>query len=179
MEFKDSKTYQNLATALAGESMARNKYDWFASQAKKDGYEQIAAIFSETALNEKEHAKLWYKAMNGGKVDDTLTNLALAAAGEHEEWVNMYAEFAQVAEAEGYAELAAKFRLVGAVEKAHEARYLKLLANIQLGKVFLREGESIWVCRNCGHVHIGPAAPAVCPTCNHPQAYFELKAENY
>ena len=179
MEFKDSKTYQNLATALAGESMARNKYDWFASQAKKDGYEQIAAIFAETALNEKEHAKLWYKYMNGGKVDDTLTNLALAAAGEHEEWEIMYAEFADVAEEEGYEEHGEKFRLVAAVEKGKEQRYLRFLANIQEGKVFLREGESIWICRNCGHVHVGPAAPELCPTCNHTQAYFELKAANY
>ncbi len=179
MEFKDSKTYQNLATALAGESMARSKYDWFASQAKKDGYEQIAAIFAETALNEKEHAKLWYKYMNGGKVADTLTNLALAAAGEHEEWEIMYAEFADIADAEGYTEIAEKFRLVGAVEKAHEARYLQLLANIEAGKVFLRDGESIWMCRNCGHVHVGTAAPDECPTCNHAQAYFELKAANF
>ncbi len=179
MEFKDSRTYQNLETALAGESMARNKYDWFASQAKKDGYEQIAAIFAETALNEKEHAKLWYKYLVGGKVADTLTNLAIAAAGEHEEWEVMYAEFAEIADAEGFAEIAERFRRVAAVEKAHESRYLQLLANIEQGKVFLREGEQVWLCRNCGHLHVGSAAPEECPTCNHAQSYFELKAENY
>ena len=179
MELKDSKTYENLAFALAGESKARNKYDWFASQAKKDGYEQIADIFSATALNEKEHAKLWYKYMNGGKVDDTMTNLALAAAGEHEEWTNMYAAFAKAADEEGFKEIAERFRLVASIEEKHEQRYLKLLANMQQEKVYVKDGESIWICRNCGYVYAGKTAPKVCPACSHPQAYFELRAENY
>lgn len=179
MELKGSQTYRNLATALAGECEAHSKYDWFASQAKKDGYEQIADIFSTTALNEKEHAKLWYKYLNDGKVADTMTNLALAAAGEHEEWEHMYAGFAKTADDEGFSEIASKFRLVAAIEKHHEERYLRLLANMQQEKVFVKDGESIWICRNCGHIYMGKAAPAVCPTCNHPQSYFELRAENY
>jgi len=149
------------------------------SQAKKDGYEQIADIFSATALNEKEHAKLWYKYMNAGKADDTMTNLALAAAGEHEEWTSMYVDFAKVAEEEGFQEIAARFRLVAAIEKEHEQRYLRLLANMQQQKVFVKDGDSIWICRNCGYVYVGKTAPKVCPTCDHPQAFFELRAENY
>lgn len=179
MELKGSKTYDNLAYAFSGESMARTKYTFFARQAKKDGYEQIAAIFSETAENEKEHAKLWYKLMNGGKVDDTATNLKLAAAGENEEWTQMYREFAEVAREEGFDEIAESFELVGAVEKHHEERYLALLANVSNGKVFRRDDTVVWACRNCGHVHIGAEAPELCPTCNHPKAYFELRCENY
>lgn len=179
MEFKDSKTFKNLETAFAGESMARNKYDYFASQAKKDGYEQISGFFSATALNEKEHAKLWYKALNGGKVADTETNLKLAAEGENYEWTSMYAEFAKTAEEEGYADLAKQFKGVAAIEKEHEERYLALLDNIKKAQVFCRPGEQIWVCRNCGHIHIGPSAPDSCPVCAHPRAYFELRATNY
>ena len=178
-DFKGSRTYANLNTAFAGESMARTKYTFFASQAKKDGYEQIAAIFTETAENEKEHAKLWYKYMNGGKVGDTVTNLRLAAAGENEEWTRMYREFAEIAREEGYNEIAEKFERVGAIEKTHEERYLTLLANVTDGKVFRKDETNVWVCRNCGHVYVGAEAPEVCPTCDHPKAYFELRAENY
>ncbi len=177
-ELKGSKTYDNLCTALAGESMARNKYNWFASQARKDGLEQIAAIFDETAGNEKEHAKLWYKYINGG-VDKTPDNLKAAAEGENYEWSDMYAKFAEVAEQEGFKEIAVKFRMVGAIEKTHEERYLKLLKNLEEGKVFTKEGEQVWMCRNCGHIYVGPKAPEVCPVCNHPQAYFEVKSYNY
>lgn len=178
-ELKGSKTYENLLTALAGESVARNKYDWFASRAKKDGYEQIAAIFAETAGNEKEHAKLWYKYLNGGSVDDTITNLKLAADGEHEEWTSMYKEFAEEARKEGFTEIAERFEGVAKIEAEHEARYRKLIENIEKGLVFTRDGQRVWFCRNCGHLHIGDSAPEVCPICNHPQAYFELKKENY
>jgi len=165
--------------ALLGESEARNKYDWFASQAKKDGYVQIAAIFEETAGNEKEHAKLWYKYLNGGKVGDTMTNLGIAAAGENYEWTDMYAKFAKEAREEGFDEIAEKFEGVAAIEKTHEERYRKLLKNIEDGVVFSREGDMIWQCANCGHIVIGRKAPEVCPVCNHPQAYFHLRAENY
>ena len=179
MELKDSKTFENLQTAFAGESQARVKYEFYASQAKKDGYEQIAAFFSETSANEKEHAKLWYKAMHGGKVGPTTENLKLAAEGENYEWTDMYASFAKTAEEEGFTQLAAQMRGVAAIEKEHEERYLALLKNIEEAQVFSRVGEQVWICRNCGHVHVGPTAPAVCPVCAHPQAYFELRAKNY
>ena len=177
-ELKGSKTYDNLCTALAGESMARNKYNWFASQARKDGLEQIAAIFDETAGNEKEHAKLWYKYINGG-VDKTPDNLKAAAEGENYEWSDMYAKFAEVAEQEGFKEIAVKFRMVGAIEKTHEERYRKLLSNVEDGIVFSRDGDMIWECSNCGHIVIGPKAPEMCPVCKHPKAYFQLRAQNY
>ena len=179
MELKDSKTFENLQTAFAGESQARVKYEFYASQAKKDGYEQIAAFFTETSANEKEHAKLWYKAMHGGKVGPTTENLKLAAEGENYEWTDMYAGFAKTAEEEGFTQLAAQMRGVAAIEKEHEERYLALLKNIEEAQVFSRVGEQVWICRNCGHVHVGPTAPVVCPVCAHPQAYFELRAKNY
>ena len=179
MDFKGSKTEANLRAAFAGESQARNKYDYYASQAKKDGYVQIAALFEETALNEKEHAKLWFKLLNGGKVPATTVNLADAAAGEHFEWTDMYAQFAKEAREEGFEAIAKQFEGVAAIEKAHEERYRKLLKNIEEGVVFTRDGDRIWQCRNCGHIHIGKQAPETCPVCNHPQSYFELKAENY
>ena len=178
-ELKGSKTEANLMAALAGESQARNKYDWFASQAKKDGYEQIAAIFQETALNEKEHAKMWYKLLNGGSVSDTVTNLKDAAAGENYEWTDMYATFAKEAREEGFDDIAEKFEGVAKIEKEHEARYLALIQNIEGGLVFSRDGDRIWQCRNCGHIVIGKAAPEVCPVCAHPKAYFQLKMDNY
>lgn len=177
--YKGTKTEENLKRAFAGESEARNKYDYFASKAKKDGYEQIAAIFAETALNEKEHAKLWYKELHDGAVGPTEENLEAAADGENYEWTDMYAEFAKTAREEGFEELAKKFEGVAAIEKEHEERYRKLLANIRDKKVFSADGDAIWVCRNCGHVVIGKAAPEVCPVCNHPQSYFEIKAQNY
>ena len=179
MEFKDSRTYQNLLTAFAGESQARNKYTYFASKAKKDGYEQIAAIFEETANNEKEHAKMWFKDLNGGEVHGTVDNLKAAADGENYEWTDMYKEFAKVAEEEGFKAIAKKFEMVGEIEKHHEERYRKLLKNIEDEIVFSRDGESIWICRNCGHIVVGKKAPAVCPVCAHPQSYFELRSENY
>ena len=179
MELKGSKTEQNLMTAFAGESQARNKYTYFASKAKKDGYEQIAAIFEETANNEKEHAKMWFKELNGGDVPSTVENLKAAADGENYECTDMYAEFAKVAEEEGFKAIAAKFRAVGEIEKHHEERYRKLLKNIEDEVVFSKDEDAIWICRNCGHVVIGKKAPAVCPVCAHPQSYFELKAENY
>lgn len=180
MDFKNSRTYKNLEEAFAGESMARNKYDYYASKAKKDGYEQIAAIFAETALNEKEHAKLWYKAMVGGEVLSTPENLKDAAAGENYEHTIMYPEFEKVAREEGYTDLANQFAGVAAVEMSHEERYLKLLENIDKAKVFAREEtETVWFCRNCGHIHRGKNAPQLCPVCVHPQAYFEIKAYNY
>ncbi len=178
-ELKGSKTFDNLMAAIAGESMARNRYDWFASQAKKDGYEQIAEIFSETANNEKEHAKLWYKYVNGGSVSDTMTNLHSAADGENEEWTSMYKGFAEVARAEGFIEIAEKMEGVAAIEKTHEERYRQLIENIEKGLVFTRDGQRVWFCRNCGHLHIGDAAPSVCPVCAHPQSYFELRKTNY
>ena len=179
MELKGSKTEQNLMTAFAGESQARNKYTYFASKAKKDGYEQIAAIFEETANQEKEHAKMWFKELHGGEVPSTEENLLAAAEGENYEWTDMYAEFAKVAEEEGFKALAAKFRGVAEIEKMHEERYRKLLENVKEGLVFSRDGDMIWQCRNCGHIVVGKKAPLVCPVCNHPQAYFEIKKENY
>ena len=179
MELKGSKTEKNLMTAYSGESEARNKYTYYASRAKKDGYEQIAALFQETADNEKEHAKLWFKLLKGGAVPDTMTNLADAAAGVHYEWTDMYATFAKEAREEGFDTIAALFEGVAAIEKEHEERYLKLLANVKDKLVFSKEGDAIWKCRNCGHIVVGKEAPAVCPVCAHPQAYFEVKAENY
>ena len=179
MELKGSKTEQNLMKAFAGESQARNKYTYFASKAKKDGYEQIAAIFEETANNEKEHAKMWYKELKGGSIPSTMDNLKEAADGENYEWTDMYEEFAKTAEEEGFKSLAIKFRQVAAIEKHHEERYRKLLNNINDEVVFSRDDEKIWICRNCGHVVIGKKAPEVCPVCAHPQSYFEIKAENY
>ena len=179
MELKGSKTEQNLMTAFAGESQARNKYTYFASKAKKDGYEQIAAIFEETAGNEKEHAKLWFKYLHNGEVPTTVDNLKDAADGENYEWTDMYETFAKEAEEEGFTELAIKFRQVGEIEKHHEERYRKLLKNIDDQVVFSKDDEKIWICRNCGHIVIGKYAPEVCPVCNHPQSYFEVKAENY
>ena len=177
--YSGTKTEENLKKAFAGESEARNKYTFFASKAKKDGFEQIAAIFTETADNEKEHAKMWYKELHGGAVEDTGANLEAAAEGENYEWTDMYKEFAKTAREEGFEDLAKKFEEVAAIEKSHEERYRKLLANVRDKKVFSADGEAIWVCRNCGHVVIGKNAPEVCPVCNHPQAYFELKATNY
>lgn len=177
MELKGSKTEANLAFAFAGESQARNKYDYFASQAKKEGFEQIAEIFRETAANEKEHAKLWFKHLKG--IGKTPENLAAAAAGEHEEWTEMYKKFAEEARAEGFEAIARQFEGVAAIEKHHEERYRKLLANIETGEVWVKVGERRWQCRNCGHVYIGDAAPEICPVCFHPKAYFQVEAENY
>lgn len=178
-DLKGTKTERNLQEAFAGESMARNKYTYFASKARKDGYEQIAAIFEETANNEKEHAKLWYKLLNGGEVSDTMANLKAAAEGENYEWTDMYAKMAEDADAEGFPEIAHRFRAVAAIEKHHEERYRRLLQNIEEGIVFSREGDTVWICRNCGHIHIGKKAPEVCPTCLHKRSFFEIKAENY
>ena len=177
--FKSSKTYENLQTAFAGESQARVKYQFFASQAKKDGYEQISAIFTETSDNEKEHAKLWYKYLNCGKVADTRTNLEIAAAGEDYEWTDMYAEFARIAHEEGFHEIAAKFEGVAAIEKQHEERYRQLIKNIDDDVVFKSEKVTVWKCRNCGYTFVGEEAPEVCPVCSHPQAFFEIRAINY
>ena len=179
MELKGSRTEQNLMTAFAGESQARNKYTYYASKAKKDGYEQIAAIFEETANNEKEHAKIWFKLLHDGGVPSTIENLKDAAAGENYEWTEMYAEFAVVAKEEGFNDIAALFEMVAKIEKEHEERYKKLLANIEGGLVFSRDGDMMWICSNCGHVHFGKAAPELCPVCAHPKAYFMVKAENY
>ena len=178
-DLKGTKTYKNLETAFAGESMARNKYNWYASQARKEGLEQIAAIFDETAGNEKEHAKLWFKYLEGGAIKSTIENLESAANGEYYEWTDMYDRMAKDAEEEGFKEIAAKFRGVLAIEKTHEERYRKLLKNIEDKVVFSRDGDCIWQCRNCGHIVVGPKAPQVCPVCNHPQSYFEIKKENY
>ena len=178
MELRGSKTEANLITAFPGESQATNKYTYYASKAKSEGYGQIGAIFEETAGNEREHAKLWFKALNGG-IADTLENLRDAATGEHYEWSDMYAEFAKTAREEGFDELAFLFEGVANIEKTHEERYLRLVQNIEEGLVFERGGEMIWVCRNCGHIHCGSSAPQVCPICKHSQAYFELRAENY
>ncbi len=177
MELKGSKTEANLMAAFAGESQARNKYTYYASAAKKEGYNQIAEIFEETANNEKEHAKLWFKAL--GELGTTAENLKAAAAGENYEWTEMYAEFAKVAREEGFTKLAYQFEAVAKIEKEHEERYLKLLENIETAKVFAKAGITVWVCRNCGHLHIAEAAPALCPVCAHPQAYFEVKANNF
>ena len=179
MDLKGSKTEKNLMEAFAGESQARNKYTYFASKAKKDGYEQIAAIFTETAENEKEHAKIWFKLLNGGEVPSTVENLKSAAAGENFEWTNMYDRMAKEAKEEGFDRIAYLFEAVGKIEKEHEERYKKLLENIDGGLVFSKDGDAIWKCRNCGHIVIGKQAPAVCPVCNHPQSFFEVKAENY
>ena len=179
MELKGSKTEQNLMTAFAGESQARNKYTYFASKAKKEGYEQIAAIFQETADNEKEHAKIWFKLLNGGEIGTTAENLNAAADGENYEWTDMYAEFAKIAKEEGFDHIAYLFEEVGKIEKEHEERYLKLLENVKDGKVFEAGEVKIWKCRNCGHIVVGTKALEVCPVCSHPKAYFEIKAENY
>ena len=178
-DLKGTKTEKNLQEAFAGESQARNKYTSFACKARKDGYEQIAAIFEETANNEKEHAKLWFKYLEGGDIKDTKSNLEAAAAGENYEWTDMYARMAKEAEEEGFKEIAAKFRMVGAIEKHHEERYKKLVGNIEGGVVFSRDDERIWKCRNCGHIVVGKYAPKVCPVCNHPQSFFEIDAQNY
>ena len=177
MELKGSKTEKNLMAAFAGESQARNKYDYFASRAKKDGYEQIAAIFQETALNEKEHAKMWLKALSG--IGDTPANLAAAAAGEHEEWTEMYRRFAEEAKSEGFDEIAAKFLAVAEVERHHEERYLKLAKNIETGEVWVRVGTNKWQCRNCGAIVESDSAPEKCPVCDHPKAYFQLEQDNF
>ena len=179
MELKGSKTEANLQAAFAGESQARNKYTYYASKAKKDGYVQIANIFEETAANEKEHAKMWFKLLHGGAVPSTVENLKDAADGENYEWTDMYAEFARTARDEGFDDIALLFEEVGKIEKEHEERYRKLLANIEGGLVFSREGDCIWQCSNCGHIAVGRQAPEVCPGCAHPQAYFQIKAENY
>lgn len=179
MEFKGSRTEANLMTAFAGESQARNKYTYYASKARKDGYEQIAAIFEETANNEKEHAKLWFKLLHDGAIPATEANLLDAAEGEKYEWTEMYKEFADIAEEEGFKEIAATMRMIAQVEKSHEERYRKLLSNLKEDIVFKCDEETVWVCRNCGYIHIGKSAPALCPACKHPQAYFERKAENY
>ena len=179
MELKGSKTEQNLMTAFAGESQARNKYTYYASKAKKDGYVQIAELFEATANNEKEHAKMWFKLLEGGKIQDTATNLLHAAQGENFEWTDMYARMAREADEEGFTEIARKFRMVAAIEKTHEERYRKLLSNVENGLVFSREGDMIWECGNCGHIVVGKKAPEVCPVCDHPQSYFAIKAENY
>ena len=179
MELKGTKTEQNLWTAFAGESQARNKYTYYASKAKKEGYVQIAKIFEETANNEKEHAKIWFKALHGDEVPTTAENLLDAAEGENYEWTDMYAGFAKTAKEEGFDKLAYLFEAVGKIEKEHEERYRRLLENVKTGKVFAKEGKVAWVCSNCGHLHVGADAPTVCPVCAHPQAYFEVKAENY
>ena len=177
MELKGTKTEQNLMAAFAGESQARNKYTYFASVAKKEGYEQIAEIFNKTADNEKEHAKMWFKLL--GELGDTAANLAAAAAGENYEWTDMYATFADEAEAEGFTAIAAKFRAVAAIEKTHEERYRALLNNVEMKAVFEKAEETMWECRNCGHLVMGKKAPDVCPVCVHPKSYFEVRKENY
>lgn len=177
MELKGSKTEQNLMAAFAGECQARCKYDYYASKAKKEGYEQIAAIFQETALNEKEHAKLWFKLFHG--INSTLDNLMDAARGENYEWTEMYREFAEIAEQEGFYDIARQLRGVAAIEKTHEERYQKLALAVSEGTVFSKTDECVWICRNCGHIHVGKDAPNVCPVCAHPKAYFELRKENY
>ena len=176
-KYDGTQTQKNLEAAFAGESEARNKYTYFASVAKKEGYEQIAALFLKTAENEKEHAKLWFKELEG--IGNTAQNLAAAAAGENYEWTDMYAGFAKTAEEEGFTELAARFRLVAAIEKQHEERYRALLHNVEMAEVFKKSEVKVWECRNCGHIVVGTAAPQVCPTCKHPQSYFEIHAENY
>lgn len=178
-DLKGTKTEANLWAAFAGESQARNKYTYYASKAKKDGYEQIAAIFEETAANEKEHAKIWFKLLHGGDIPNTMDNLTDAAAGENYEWTDMYATFAKEAREEGFDDIARLFDGVGAIEKEHEERYLKLLENIKGDLVFSRDGDCVWQCRNCGHIVIGKKAPEVCPVCAHPKAFFQIKPENY
>ncbi|MCI5911785.1 MAG: rubrerythrin family protein [Oscillospiraceae bacterium] len=176
-KYEGTKTEQNLLAAFAGESQARNKYTYFASKAKKEGYEQIAALFLKTADNEKEHAKIWFKELNG--IGNTAENLSAAADGENYEWTDMYEEFAKTAEEEGFTELAAKFRGVAAIEKEHEERYRALLRNVETAKVFEKSEVKVWECRNCGHIVVGTKAPEVCPVCNHPQSFFEIREENY
>ncbi len=176
-KYSGTKTEQNLRAAFSGESEARNKYTYFASKAKKEGYEQIAALFQKTANNEKEHAKLWFKELNG--IGDTAENLKSAAEGENYEWTDMYAGFAQTAEEEGFPDLAAKFRLVAEIERHHEERYRALLKNVEMAEVFAKSGVKVWECRNCGHIMVGMNAPQICPACSHPQSYFEIHAENY
>lgn len=178
-ELKGTKTEANLQKAFAGESQARNKYTYYASQAKKEGYEQIAALFLETAHNEQEHAKLWFKLLHGGEMPETAVNLKDAAAGENYEWTDMYAQMAKDAKEEGFDHIAFLFEKVGEIEKHHEARYLKLLKNVEGGLVFSKDGDTIWQCANCGHIVIGKQAPKVCPVCTHPQAFFQVLAENY
>lgn len=178
-DLKGTKTEANLREAYAGESMARTKYQFFADKARKDGFQQIAAIFEETVRNETAHAKMWFKLLEGGDIRDTADNLNEAAYGEHEEWTDMYPRMAREAEEEGFHELAVLFRGVAAVEKTHEERYRKLLENIENGIVFSRDGDRVWVCRNCGHIHIGKEAPQICPVCKHPQAFFEIEANNF
>lgn len=178
-ELKGSKTEKNLMAAFAGESQARNKYTYYASKARKDGFEQIASIFEDTASNEKEHAKIWFKLLHDGGVPTTAVNLADAAAGEHYEWTDMYAGFAKDAHEEGFTKIAALFEMVAKIEKTHEERYRKLLANVEDGLVFSKDGETIWECRNCGHIVIGKKSPEVCPVCDHPQSYFAVRCENY
>ncbi len=178
-ELKGTKTEKNLMEAFAGESQARNKYTYFASKARSEGYEQIAAIFEETALNEKEHAKMWFKLLNGGEVPTTVENLKAAAEGENFEWTDMYDRMAKEAKAEGFDKIAYLFEAVGKIEKEHEERYKKLLENVEGELVFSRDGDKIWKCRNCGHICVGKQAPEVCPVCSHPKAFFEIKAENY
>lgn len=178
-ELKGTKTEQNLMTAFAGESQARNKYTYFASKAKKEGYVQIASIFEETANNEKEHAKMWFKLLEGGAIRSTIENLQAAADGENYEWTDMYDGFAKTAEEEGFPELAVKFRMVAEIEKHHEERYRALLHNVEAQEVFKKSEVKVWECRNCGHIVVGEKAPEVCPVCAHPQAYFEVHAENY
>ncbi|HOE85044.1 MAG TPA: rubrerythrin family protein [Sphaerochaeta sp.] len=180
MELKGSKTEANLNEAFAGESMARNKYTYFASKARKEGYVQIAKLFEETAFNEQEHAKIWFKLLQeGGEVQDTASNLKAAAEGEHYEWTEMYVNFAKDAREEGFNKIATLFEMVAAIEKHHEQRYLNLLKNVEDGLVFSRDGDQIWVCSNCGHIVVGKKAPGICPVCAHPQAYFEIAAKNY
>lgn len=179
-DLKGTRTEKNLWDAFAGESKARNKYTYYASKAKKEGYEQIAALFTETANNEKEHAKIWFKLLQeGGEIADTATNLKDAAAGEHYEWTDMYANFAKVAHEEGFSKIAYLFEEVAKIEKAHEERYLKLLENVEGGLVFSKDGDAIWQCINCGHIVVGKQAPKICPVCAHPQAYFQVEAKNY
>ncbi|MDY3815516.1 MAG: rubrerythrin family protein [Candidatus Limiplasma sp.] len=178
-DLKGTKTEANLMTAFAGESQARNKYTYYASKARKDGYVQIANLFEETAANEKEHAKIWFKLLHGGEIPTTAENLLDAANGENYEWTDMYATMAREAREEGFHDIAFLFEIVGEIEKTHEERYRKLLSNVQDGVVFSRDGDMIWECSNCGHIVIGPKAPAVCPVCKHPQAYFQIKAQNY
>ena len=178
-DLKGTKTEANLMAAFAGESQARNKYTYYASKAKKDGYEQIAELFTETANNEKEHAKIWFKLLHDGNVPDTVANLKDADEGENYEWTDMHKSFAEDAKAEGFDHIAYLFEQVAAIEKEHEERYRKLLANIEEGIVFSRDGDMVWICRNCGHIHVGKTAPEVCPVCAHPKAYFELRAKNY
>lgn len=179
MELKGSKTEANLMTAFSGESQARNKYTFYASKARKEGYVQIAEIFEETANNEKEHAKIWFKLLHGGEMPDTAANLLDAANGENYEWTDMYATFAKEAKEEGFTKIAALFEMVGNIEKEHEERYRTLLLNVKNEMVFSKDGDAIWQCSNCGHIVIGQKAPDVCPVCKHPQAYFQMKAENY